>query len=136
MGGRQLLYLTTFDFLPAEIPLVSSRLLLLARIFFLVCWFALFTSSAIGLADEANEALFSFEKALVGQHSADEVCMSQAVAMLKQLARPELWLTGWRYFYVDKSAVLSAVSAICTYFVLILEFNPRAKSVLQRFARD
>jgi len=40
-------------------------------------------------------------------------------------------MTGCKYFNIDKSVVLTTVSAIFTYLVLILEFNPKVKANIQ-----
>jgi hypothetical protein len=83
------------------------------------------------MANIANGALIIFSTTLGCQESTECELYLQLEAMFKQLTKPQLSMTGWKYFNIDKSAVLTTVSAIFTYLVLILEFNPKVKANIQ-----
>lgn len=108
--------------------------LLLARLAFLVTWFAILTGAAVLTSDAANASLAVFAEALVAQRSVGRQALAQSRALYQQLARPPLFLTGGRYFNVERSACLSAVSALFTLFVLVLEFDARAKTAVSDLA--
>lgn len=98
---------------------------------YLSVWFAVTTSSCISLSKTANESLLIYQTALGHQVATDCQFYHQAEAMMKQLTKPQLMMTSWRYYDVDKSMILSSVSAIFTYLILLLEINPSVKAKLQ-----
>ncbi|UYV69123.1 MYO1A [Cordylochernes scorpioides] len=54
----------------------------------------------------------------------------EAQLLLARLASPPVGLSGWNFFTINRSFILSVTAALTTYVVIVIQMNPKAMRVI------
>ncbi|XP_076336348.1 gustatory receptor for sugar taste 64f-like [Tachypleus tridentatus] len=101
----------------------TAGILDLYRFTYSLVFFLSTSFSAANVTEEAHASLPLVHKLTDEQAITDWELQEQTLLLSAQLTAPEVGFTGWHFFYIDRSFILSVTGVVISFCVVIVQMN-------------